>query len=43
MWSMILIYHLDAGLNKWCPTSPTIQTSMKRNRSLLAEKNWLAN
>ena len=37
-WLMLLIYHIDAGLHKWSPTSPTIKTSMKRMRSLLGEK-----
>ena len=40
---MLLIYHLDAGLHKWSPASPSIQTSMKRIRSLLAEKNRISN
>ena len=35
---MLLIYHLDAGLHKWSPTSPKIQNSMKRMRTLLSEK-----
>ena len=37
-WFMLIIYHLDAGSHKWSPTSPLIQTSMKRVRALLTEK-----
>ena len=38
-WLMLLKYHLDAGPHKWSPTSPMIQTSMKRVRAILTEKN----
>ena len=40
-WLMLLIYHLDAGLKKWSPTSQHIQNSMKRMRSMLYEKTGL--
>ena len=35
---MLLIYHFDAGLTKWSPTSLNVQNSMKRMRPLIAEK-----
>ena len=37
-WLMLVTYHLDAGLHKWSPTSPSIKTSMKLIRALLLEK-----
>ena len=35
---MLLIYHLNAELNKWTTTSPLIQTLMHQMRDLLLEK-----
>ena len=40
-WLMLNIYHLDAGLKKWQPTSQSVKTSMKRMNALLSVKTGL--
>ena len=37
-WLMLLIYHLDAGVTKWSPTSSRVKNAMNRIRSLLLQE-----
>ena len=40
-WLMLLIYHLDAGVTKWSPTSSRVKNAMNRIRSLLLQETFL--
>ena len=37
-WLMLLIYHLDAGVTKWSPTSSQVRNAMDRMRYLLLQE-----
>ena len=38
---MLLLYHIDAGVQTWLPTFPIIKASMIRLRKLLLDKTGL--
>ena len=40
-WFMLLLYHLDAGVQTWLPTFPIIKASMIRLRKLFLDKTGL--